>query len=258
MTEAFPVELLFLCGFAFLAGFIDAIVGGGGLIQIPALLVFLPDAAVASVLGTNKLASIAGTAAAIPQYAKRVEMEWRALLPAVVVAFAFSFLGARSVSLIDGAIVRPLILALLIAVAVYTFIRKDFGSLHAPRLSPTKQRWCGAAIGAALGFYDGFFGPGTGSFLIVAFVGVFGFDFLTAAASSKVVNTATNLSALLYFASTNHILYRVALPMAACNVLGSIVGARLAILKGSQFVRTLFLVVVTAFIIRLAYDVLKG
>lgn len=248
----------FLCAFAFLAGFIDSIVGGGGLIQIPALLVFLPDAAVASVLGTNKLASIAGTAAAVPQYAKRVDMEWRALLPATAAAFGFSFLGARLVSLIDADVLRPVILVLLIVVAIYTFIRKDFGALHAPRLSATRQRWFGAGIGAALGFYDGFFGPGTGSFLIFVFVGVFGFDFLTASASSKVVNTATNLSALLYFAFANHILYHIALPMAACNVLGSMVGARLAILKGSQFVRILFLVVVTAFVIRIAYDVFAG
>ncbi len=258
MTEAFPVELLLLCGFAFLAGFIDAIVGGGGLIQIPALLVLLPDAAVASVLGTNKLAAIAGTAAAVPQYAKRVEMEWRSLLPAIVTALAFSFLGARLVSSIDGDVLRPVILALLIAVAVYTFIRKDFGALHVPRLSAGKERWFGFVVGAVLGFYDGFFGPGTGSFLIFIFVGVFGFDFLRAAASSKVVNTATNLAAVLYFAFADHILYRIALPMAACNVLGSLVGSRLAILKGSAFVRSLFLIVVTAFIVRLAYDIFTG
>lgn len=255
MAEVFPPEIFFLCGFAFLAGFIDAIAGGGGLIQIPALLVFLPESPVASILGTNKLASIAGTIAALPQYARRIEFEWRALLPAMATAFAFSFLGARLVSLLDAAVLRPLILALLVAVAIFTFIRKDFGSPHAPKLNAIQQRWFGAGIGAALGFYDGFFGPGTGSFLIFAFVGVFGFDFLTAAASSKVVNAATNFAALLYFASTNHILYHIALPMAACNVLGSIAGAQLAILKGSKFVRTLFLIVVTVFIIRLGYDI---
>lgn len=248
-------ETLFLSGFAFLAGFIDSIVGGGGLIQIPALLIFLPNMAVATIFGTNKLASIAGTAAAVPQYARRVEMNWRTVLPAALAAFAFSFLGARVVSLMNATVLRPLILVLLIAVAVYTFLRKDFGSLHTPKLSATKQRWFAMATGAILGFYDGFFGPGTGSFLIFVFIGIFGFDFLSASASSKVVNTATNLSALLYFAFTKHILYQVGVPMAVCNVLGSIVGARLAILKGSGFVRVLFLIVVIVTIIRYAYDI---
>ena len=247
-------ETLILCGFAFLAGFIDSIVGGGGLIQLPALLIFMPNTTVATVLGTNKLASIAGTAAAVPQYARRVEMNWQAILPAAIAAFVFSFLGARVVSSMNAAVLRPLILVMLIAVAIYTFIRKDFGSLHAPKLDATKQRWFGITTGAILGFYDGFFGPGTGSFLIFVFIGVFGFDFLNASASSKVVNTATNLSALLYFAFTNHILYQLGVPMAVCNILGSIIGARLAILKGSGFVRVLFLIVVTAIIIKLTYD----
>lgn len=151
---------------------------------------------------------------------------------------------------------RPAILVLLIAVAVFTFVKKDFGSLHAPKLAATTQKLVGISIGVAIGFYDGFFGPGTGSFLTFAFIGIFGFDFLNAAASAKVVNFATNLSAMLYFAFTDNILYQYALPMAACNTIGSLLGTKLAINKGSQFVRGLFLVVVSALIIKFAYDTL--
>jgi uncharacterized protein len=151
---------------------------------------------------------------------------------------------------------RPAILVLLIAVAIYTFVKKDFGSLHAPKLAGITQRLVGISIGMAIGFYDGFFGPGTGSFLTIAFIGIFGFDFLNAAASARIVNFATNLSAMLYFAFTGNILYQFALPMAACNMLGSFLGTKLAVSKGSQFVRGLFLVVVSALIIKFAYDTL--
>ena len=249
------IELTLLCCFAFLAGFIDSIVGGGGLIQVPAMLVLLPDAPVATVFGTNKLAAISGTLVAARQYAQRVQIDWRTVLPAAGAAFVCSFSGAHAVSLIDARVMRPLVLVLLIAVAIYTFIRKDFGSIHAPKLDAGRQTLFAVMTGAGLGFYDGFFGPGTGSFLIFAFVGVFGFDFLIASASSKIVNVATNLAALLYFAGAGHIVYRIALPMAACNVLGSLVGTRLATRKGSGFVRVLFLVVVVCIIVRFAYDI---
>lgn len=249
------IELFLLCCFAFLAGFIDSIVGGGGLIQVPAMLVLLPEAPVATVFGTNKLAAISGTLVAARQYASRVQIDWRTVLPAAGAAFVCSFLGARAVSLIDARVMRPLVLVLLVAVAIYTFLRKDFGSIHAPKLDTRRQTLFAVLTGAVLGFYDGFFGPGTGSFLIFAFVGVFGFSFLIASASSKIVNVATNFAALLYFAGTGHIIYKIALPMAACNVLGSLVGTRLATRKGSGFVRVLFLVVVSAIIVRFAYDI---
>jgi uncharacterized protein len=209
------------------------------------------------IFGTSKLAAIAGTSTAVIQYAKHLEINWTATLPTAIAAFIFSFLGARTVSLINPALLRPAILFLLIAVAIYTFIKKDFGSLHAPKLAAATQKWVGICVGVAIGFYDGFFGPGTGSFLTFAFIGIFGFDFLNAAISARVVNFATNLSAMLYFASTGNILYQVALPMAACNMMGSLLGTKLAVSKGSQFVRGLFLVVVSALIIKFAYDTLR-
>jgi uncharacterized membrane protein YfcA len=255
------MDLFLLCLLALLAGLVDSVAGGGGLIQLPALLLFLPAplaASTSAVLGTNKLASICGTGMAVLQYARRVPVRWRSLLPAGVVAFAFSFLGAWTVSVLEGRILRPLVLGLLVLVALYTFANKNLGDRHAPRFALPRERQLGLLIGMAIGFYDGFFGPGTGSFLMFLFIGLFGFDFLTASASARVVNFATNLSAVLYFAATDHIFYRYAWPMAACNVLGSLLGTRLAILKGNRFVRALFLVVVSAMILRLGWETWHG
>jgi len=249
-------QITSLCIFAFLAGLIDSIVGGGGLIQIPALLVFLPNAAIPLIFGTNKLSSIAGTSAAVIRFSRAVKFNWAIVLVAASFAFIFSFIGARTVSIIEPNLIRPLVLALLVIVAIYTFFKKDFGSQHAPKTQGLQQTIYSALIGAALGFYDGFLGPGTGSFLIFAFIGILGLDFLRASASAKIVNFSTNLSALIYFASTHNILYHIALPMAVCNVIGATIGARLAIAKGSAFIRVLFIAVVSLLIIKLAYDII--
>lgn len=251
------LTLAALCGFAFLAGFVDAVVGGGGLVQIPALFVLMPQLSPALLFGTNKFAAVWGTLSAAVQYARRVPPIWHTVLPASAAALLFSFLGAHTVSVVNPALLRPLILALLVAVLVYTLWRKDFGALHAPRLSRTQQLWIGLATGALIGFYDGFFGPGTGSFLIFAFIGLFGFSFLAASASAKVVNVVTNFAALAYFISHGDVLYATALPMAVCNVAGSLVGSRLALRRGSGFVRVLFIVVVGALIARFAWDIFR-
>lgn len=251
------IETPILCFFAFLAGLIDSIAGGGGLIQLPALFIFLPNLPVATLFGTNKLASIAGTSIATIQYSRHIRIDWRATLPATAAALLFSFLGARAVTLINPAVMRPLILFMLVAIAIYTFMRKDLGSIHAPKLDSIKRFSISITTGSVLGFYDGFFGPGTGSFLIFIFIGLFGFSFLSASASSKVINLATNLSAVLYFAATDNILYSTAIFMALCNILGAVVGTRLAILKGNRFVRLFFLIVVSCLIAKLGYDFLK-
>ena len=248
--------MLALLGFAFLAGFIDAVAGGGGLVQVPALFILMPGVPPATLLGTNKFASIWGTASAAVQYARHVPLEWRATLPTCFAAVVFGFLGARTVAHIPGDFLRPLVLVLLVGVLAYTLWRKDLGALHAPKLTHPQQFWMGLATGAGLGFYDGFFGPGTGSFLVFAFVGLFGFSFLAASASAKIVNVVTNGAALSYFIYNGNVLYAVALPMAALNVAGSYLGSHLAIRKGSGFVRVVFLVVVLALIARYAWDLL--
>ncbi len=247
-------QLIFLCIFAFLAGLIDSIVGGGGLIQLPALLVFLPNTAIPLIFGTNKLSSIAGTSAAAIYYSQQVQINWSIVLISTTTAFIFSFIGASTVSIINPALMRPLILLLLVLVAIFTWSKKDFGSQHIVKVKGIKQSTYAALIGSSLGFYDGFFGPGTGSFLIFAFIGFLGFDFLRASASAKVVNLSTNLAATIYFAANNQIIYSIALPMAIFNIFGAIVGAKLAIAKGSAFVRVLFIAIVSLLIVKLAYD----
>jgi uncharacterized membrane protein YfcA len=247
-----------MCAASMLAGFIDAVVGGGGLIQLPAIMILMPGVPIPTLLGTNKFASFFGTSFAVYRYSRHVKIDWHTLAPAALVAFLFALLGARAVTLLSGAIVRPLVLTLLVVVAIYVFLVKDLGLIHQPKHAPQKARWLGVLVGAVLGFYDGFFGPGMGSFLIFAFVGIFGFDFLSASASAKAVNWATNLASIIYFAATGHIMFGLALAMAASNVLGSALGAQLAITKGSRFVRIFFLVVVTALIAKLAHTMWQG
>ena len=239
---------------AFLAGLVDAVVGGGGLIQIPAVFAVLPKEVPATLLGTNKLASMCGTAVAATKYARRVKVAWSTAAPAAVAAFALAFVGAWTVTRVPGDFVRSLLPLILLAVAVYTFKKKDFGSTHAPLHSGMKERWLALGVGAAIGFYDGFFGPGTGSFLIFLFVRFFGFDFLGASAAAKIVNVACNVSALLWFGYSGHLLWQLAALMAMCQIGGSLVGTRLALKHGSGFVRKLFLVVVSVLIVKTGYD----
>ena len=248
------VELLPLLAAALLAGFVDAAVGGGGLIQIPALFTVLPRELPATLFGTNKLSSVFGTALAATRYARRVTMPWAATLPAAAAAFAASDGGAMAVAWLPRESLRPLLLVLLIGAAIYTFVRKDFGALHRPLHAGGRERLLAVLLGLVIGFYDGFFGPGTGSFLIFLFIRYFGFDFLHASAASKVVNVATNLAALAFFVPQGHLLPVVALLMAACNMCGALLGTRLALRHGSPFVRKVFLVVVSLLIVRFAWD----
>lgn len=243
---------------AFFAGFIDAVVGGGGLVQIPLLFAVFPDLAPALLFGTNKLASIVGTSSAAVQYALRVRIDWSIAAPAAGAAFVASWFGARSVSLFPPELLRPLVLVLLVAVGIHTFSRKDFGSLaRVTGWTQRQQATLAALIGALIGFYDGFFGPGTGSFLIFCFIRFLGLDFLGASVTAKIANVATNLAAILFFASEGSILWKAALVMAACNLIGALCGSGLALRHGTRFVRRLFLVVVTALIGKLTIDLLR-
>ncbi|MFZ5480724.1 MAG: sulfite exporter TauE/SafE family protein [Myxococcota bacterium] len=246
--------VLLACAAAFLAGFVDAVAGGGGLVQLPALLVLYPEAAVPTMLGTNKVASVAGTAAALWKYAGSVAIPWRAAGPAAVAAFVGSFGGARLATQLPTEWLRPVVVVLLAAVLAYTLAKKDFGQPAAPRIGPAGA----AAMGAGLGIYDGFFGPGTGSFLLFGFVALCGLDFLGASASAKLVNVATNLAAIVAFAAAGVIRWELALPMAVCNVAGSQIGTRLALAKGAGFVRSVFVVVVTGMLMKLGWGLIHG
>lgn len=246
-----------LCGFAFLAGFTDSVVGGGGLIQVPALLVLLPGVPIPVVFGTNKLASTMGTIAAVRRYARGLEIDWRLILPAALASAGCSLVGAHAVSGIRPEALRPVILVLLVGVAVFTWRARDFGSIHAPRLERATALIAAILTGGALGFYDGFFGPGTGSFLIFLFVALFGFDFLAASAAGKVVNLGSNFAAALYFVATDQTLYRLAIPMGIASIAGASLGSHLALTRGVGLIRSFFLAVVTALIVKLAWDALR-
>ena len=258
MTLDLPIALLVILGIgSFIAGLVDAVVGGGGLVQIPLLFAAFPGASPAVLFGTNKLASVVGTSSAAIQYASRIAVPWRLALPSAGAALLGSWFGAKSVSHFSPELVRPLVLILLVSVAIYTFMRKDFGKLARP--SPHTHRVQVAiicAIGLALGFYDGFFGPGTGSFLIFLFIRFLGQDFLQASVTAKIVNVATNLAAIAFFVGHGSVLWLAAGVMASCNLAGAVVGTRLAVARGTGFVRKLFLFVVTALILKLAYDIL--
>ena len=249
-------ELAALLVAAFGAGLVDAVAGGGGLIQVPALFSVLPMEAPATIFGTNKGSSVFGTANAAWRYARRIALPWRIALPAAGAAFVFSFAGAATVAWLPKEVVRPLILALLVAVAVYTALRRDFGVAPAAVLRDSLVP--ALLVGAILGFYDGFFGPGTGSFLIFAFVRWFGLDFLRASAAAKIVNGSTNLAALAYFVPSGHVLWGLALSMVVFNIAGAQVGAHLAIRRGSGFVRGVFLFATALLIVKFAYDTVFG
>jgi len=248
-------ELIILCTAAFFAGFIDSIVGGGGLVQTPATLVVLPQYPVATLLGTTKIPAFIGTSMAAFQYAKRVVLQRKLLLWMCVIALLMAMAGSATVSRVSNSFMKPMIFIILIVVAVYTFAKKDFGSAPSKTVSHKKQIIYGSLFAMIVGFYDGFIGPGAGSFLLLFFITTLGFDFMKASAHAKFVNLATNMGSILYFSGSGHILYKIAIPMAAFNFAGSYFGSRLAILKGNKFIRIFFLMVVIGTIIRFGYDI---
>lgn len=258
MIEFDPVWLTLLLAACF-AGFIDAVAGGGGLIQVPALFAGLPRESPATLFGTNKIASIFGTLNAARRYVRAVEMPWKLVLPAAAAAFVFSFGGAAVVAWLPKDVVRPLVLVLLVAVALYTWTKPDFGvSKRSPRIAAEHTLLVALLVGAVMGFYDGFFGPGAGSFMIFAFVRLFGMDFLHASASAKILNAATNAGALFLFAPSGHVLWALGLGMAVCNIAGAQFGSKLAIRHGSEFVRVVFLLMTTLLIVKIGWDTLRA
>ena len=245
-----------VCVAALCAGFIDAIVGGGGLVQTPVLFMAFPNLPVANLLGTTKIPSFSGTAVSLYQYAKRVSIEWKMILWVALAAFCSSMAGSRLVSLVSNQTLKPIILGALILVAIYTYSKKNFGQQKELLLTFNQTLLRGISAGLLIGFYDGFIGPGTGSFLVLIFISVLGQDFLHASAHAKIVNMATNLASIIYFAINGNILFELAIPMAACNMLGGFIGSKFALLKGNKFIRLFFLCVVCATIVRFGYDML--
>ena len=252
------MELYLLCAFAFLAGLVDSIVGGGGLVQIPAFFILYPQLSVPNVISTNRLASAVGTSVAALNYAKSVKIPWRTVLYAGVAASVCSYLGATVQSLLPSSILKPVILVLIVLIAIYTFRKKDFGHHENLNVTADKLPYWAAGTGALLGFYNGFIGPGTGSLLVFAFVSIIGYNFLKASAISKVVNVISDVSSLVFFFIHKTIIFKLALPMMVCNVAGSYLGSRLAVLRGNAFIRKVFLAVIAGIIVRFARDIFGG
>jgi uncharacterized membrane protein YfcA len=249
-------ELSLLCLAAFAAGFIDAVVGGGGLIQIPAMLVLMPGIPVATAIATTKIPSFCGTSIAAAQFSRRVQLNYKHLALMGLLASMAAFSGSKLLTVVSSDFMKPLLLFVLTGVAIYIYCQKDFGVHSEKEHTETQHLIFIVLISLVMGFYDGFIGPGSGSFLILAFITLLGFDFLKASATAKFVNLSTNIGSIILFSMSGKIIYSIALPMAACNAAGGFLGARLAILRGNKFIRIFFLSVVILIIIRFAYDVL--
>ena len=241
---------LFLLSASFLAGFVDSIAGGGGIVQLPALLIGLPNSPAAEVLGTNKLSAVFGTTTAAALYRKQIKPDPKVLIGMAIPAFFGSAVGALLASRIPTSSMRPMILVLLIAVAIYTWLKPDLGKLENLRHVPKQRIQIGALAGAVIGFYDGIFGPGTGSFLMLILVATLGYAFITASAIAKVVNVATNVGALIVFGINGAVIWQIGIIMGFANISGAIIGSRLAIRGGSTLVRKVFLLVTIVLIVR--------
>lgn len=250
------LEILFVLVAAFGAGFIDAMAGGGGLIQLPALFAVFPQAPHTTLLGTGKLAGLAGTSSAIARFIRHVSIDWSLVLPAAAGAFMASLAGAWIATMFSPERFRTLVPLLLAVVLVYTLLHRDLGRVHEPR-NHGHRGWLAAGSAGLIGLYDGFFGPGTGSFLVFLFVRVFGLDFLHASASAKIVNAATNTAAIILFGLTGEIFWLLGLAMSGCNIAGAQFGSHIAIRRGSVLVRKVFLGVVGTLIAKTAWDALR-
>lgn len=247
--------IFILCVASFVAGFVDAIVGGGGLIQTPVALIALPNLSVASIIGTLKIPGFSGTSIATIQYLKKVKVEWKLFGIMAVISFVFAYIGSSLLNVMQNDFMKPVLFVILVLLLVYTYIKKDFGQFEISTLSTKRKYIYAILICVFIGFYDGFIGPGTGSLLIIAFVGILGFDFLQASTNAKLVNLATNIGSITLFVIKGKIIWAIAIPMAVCNATGAFIGARLAISRGNGFIRIFFLIVVGIALLRFGYDV---
>lgn len=259
IAEWLPISvfaLVMLLGAAAVAGWVDAVVGGGGLIQLPALVIGVPsDVATPYILGTNKLSSFAGTLSASWVYLRRIRVQLVLLVPLVLGAFGGSTVGAALSRYVPRELLTPIVLVAVIVVATYTLLKPKLGLHHEPRhTAALAVAWRSAAIGVLVGFYDGILGPGTGSFFVILLVGVLGYGFLQASVNAKIANLTTNLAALIVYGVHGEILLVLGIAMAVANMLGGFIGARMATKNGSAFVRAVFLVVLAVLIVKLAWD----
>lgn len=254
-VSGLTLALLVLAGMT--AGFVDAVVGGGGLVQLPALVLGLPGASPVEVLATNKLGSVCGTTVSSATYYRRVRPDPRTFGPLMLLAFVGAVAGAFVASLIPKSAFDPIVLVVLVVVGLYVLLRPDVGALTELRWAGHRHTAAAMLAGLGIGFYDGAMGPGTGSFFVIALVGLLGYSFLEGTAKARMANWATNLGALVVFVPQGAVLWQVGLSIGAANLVGGYLGARTAVARGSRFVRVFFVLVVAAFTVRIGYDVVR-
>ncbi len=250
-------ELLILLPISFITGAINAAVGGGGLIGIPAFYNVLTNFTPAQIMGVDKFSSVMGHGMSVRQYARNMALPWRLMLPTCITAFAGSYVGVRMLNLMPTHWMKPVIIVVLAVMLIYTWLKPQFGEQDESREPTHADLAKGAALGFALGFYDGFIGPGTGSFLLFLFVRFFHFDFLRATACAKVVNFGTNGATLLFLVPAGMVAYELAIPLGIAAILGSIVGARLAMRGGNLWIRRIFLLLAILLLSKLLWETIR-
>jgi hypothetical protein len=255
VTDPSATTLLLLALAGLTAGFVDAVVGGGGLVQLPALLIGLPHASPVQVLATNKISSISGTTVSSATYYRRIRPDPRTFGPMMVCAFAGSVGGAFIGSHISDSAFDPIVLVVLVVVGAYVLLRPELGESTLLRYDGRRHVGIAMLAGLLIGCYDGALGPGTGSFFVITLVAMLGYSFLEASAKARLANWATNLAALCVFVPQGAVLWKVGIVMGACNLVGGYLGARTAVAKGAPFVRVFFVIVVAGFVVRIGGDV---
>lgn len=240
---------------AFIAGWVDSVVGGGGLIQLPALVIALPvDTSTPEVLGTNKLSSVAGTLVATATYLRKIQVPVAMVAPLIAAAFVGSAAGSSVARFIPKDLLTPIVLVAVVVVGAYTWLRPNMGRTHEERFSGWARTWRSALIGLVVGFYDGILGPGTGSFFVIAIVAFLGFGFLQGTVAAKLANLTTNIASILVFGIHGEVLWLIGGCMAIANLAGGFLGAKMAMRYGNDFIRKVFLLVITILGARLAWD----
>ena len=240
---------------SFFAGFIDAVVGGGGLLQVPLLFILFPNMAPVNIIATNRFASIGGTSIAALHYLKNVKVHVKYIFVAGVFVAAASYSGTFLISKIPVHIFKPLLFVIILILTIYTFLKKEIGQVDKKAISKNVYSLF-ASIGIFIGLYNGTIGPGTGTLLVFALVQLVGFNFLKASAYAKVINAIADAASLLAFFLQKAVVFKMALPMMGANMLGAYVGSKMAIKKGNQFIRIFFIFIMIILLARLGWDIL--
>ena len=254
----YDVLMLLACVAALLAGFVDAVVGGGGLVQVPALFILYPELAVPQVIGTNRFSSFVGTGVASYQYSRKIDIPWQLVAWTGIAAGTMSFAGANLSSMVSAQVLKPTILVLMTAIACYTYFRNQLGQHDTSQTQSRLHTASAVLVGATAGFYNGLVGPGTGSLLVFGLVSIVGFQFVKASGIAKIINVIADIASLVFFLSRGYVLFKLALPLMLCNVAGSYLGSKTALNRGNSFVRIFFLLVIFGLILRFGWDIYQS